>query len=1134
MNKKLPLLLLFFTIFSFSQTSDLIISEYGEGSGNNKFIEIYNGTGVIVNLANYSLTRNNAGGAWNFNTYNFTATTLADGATLVIANNSTDTPAGNEFDNFCEFNGDDGVALMLSGVIIDVVGDNLGDPGSGWDVAGTTSATANRTLIRKPTICDPNTNWVTSAGTNVTNSEWIVLSQDDITNLGSHTSTCVGCTPTHTIASFSPTSGPELSHITITGTGFTVGSTVDFNGTSAAIISQTATQIVAEAPIGVTTGAITVTESGCPIDSATDFTVLSGTCGGGSGGIPAGFTDLMFSGIYDDQTDSCHYFELLNPTTSAIDLTDYTVGLDNNFTLGSAVPITGFSGGTLGLTGTIAAESTIIIRLSSSGACTSCPTVTPDLSYINGGINDEDRLVLVKDFGTGSATAQDVWQNHTTPGIGYNVGYVFTRDFSAIAPSSTFTLSDWVSDGNEDCFGFEIVVVPAPTIDVQPLDIDNCNIMDINISASSSSGGTLDYLWKYNDGSSAGWTDVTSGAFSPGIVSGETTTDLSITGFNLDGYQFYCEVNEPSVCSVATNAIQINMKNTIWNGSAWSNGVPDITTLVEINGNYLTSSNGSFSACSIIINDTYRLTIDNNTFVEIENDTTVDGEIFVQTQGAFVQNNNASTFIVTTNGTALVNKITTPLNSIYEYTYWSSPINNLMVQDGLAFAHPWRRYWFNAANFLDEFIEINNTNTFIPGSDGIDDDGNDWTPALDTDVMTPGTGYIAMHNPIGFIVGNQYTYTFEGEFNNGIINAPILYNGANGDEDWNLIGNPYPSAINANTFLTDNGAIVGGAIYLWSQDTAANGNTSGNQGANFSQGDYAIITNGSGNTAGGDMIIPNSFVPSGQSFFIQGLANGNAVFNNDHRMADATSNSQFFKTNLIAPNRLWLNLTSDNGVFNQILVAYVNGATNQRDNTSYDAKASIYNLNAAVIYTEIENEVDRFTIQGKAPESLTMDEVIPVGFETVITTPTLYTFSIAQFEGLFLENNTVYLKDNLLSITHDLSLSNYTFTSEVGNFNSRFEIVFNINSLSTEEFESNSQNFSIVELQNDNVKFSTTSEGLTIKSVKILDGLGRAVYNFRGSENTEIYNLRNVSSSIYIAQIELSNGSIITKKALKK
>lgn len=942
----------------------------------------------------------------------------------------------------------------------------------------------------------------------------------------------ISCTPTHSITNFSPTSGPELTHVTITGAGFSAMSTVNFNGVSANVTFINSTTLIAEVPTGASTGVITITESGCDVDTTSNFSILADNCG--SGGISASFTGLMFSGVYDDQTDSCHYIELLNPTASAIDLSTYIIGVDNNFTLGSTPPTSGFNLN-MPLSGTILAGETLMIRLSSSGACTSCATISPDLSFTGGGLNDEDRLVLVN-----SGTAEDVWQNHSNPGAGFNVGYVYTRNNTANAPTTTFSLSDWDSDGNEDCFGFEISTVTSPTITLQPLDVDDCDTASFNLSITAGGTGTLSYQWKYNDGNSVGWTDVMSTTFSPGVVTGETTSNLSIFGFNLDGYQFYCEITETGTCSIATDAVQVTMPFTTWDGASWSNGIPDSNTMAIINGGYDTSSNGSFTACSLIVNANtgsgpeYRLNIANNTYVEIENNATVDGELYVQTQGAFVQNNNNSGFNLTSTGTALVNKSTTPLNSVYDYTYWSSPIQNAMIQDALAFANPNRRYWFNAANFLDVLVEIDNTNTYTTGADGIDDDGNAWTLITDgTDIMSPGLGYASMHTPIGFIAGTQYTYTFSGSFNTGIVNTAISYNGANGDEDWNLIGNPYPSAIDANAFLTNNSSIIGGAAYLWSQNTAADSNTSGNQNYNFSQDDYAIITNGSGNTAGGDMIIPNNYIPSGQSFFVQGLSNTNVVFDNSIRMADETSNGQFFRTNENT-NRLWVNLTSDNGVFNQVLIAYVNGATDGRDSVSYDARRSIYNQNASVIYTEIENDADRFAIQGKAPESLTLEEIIPLGFETAITVPTIYSLSIARIEGDFMTSNTIYLKDNILNIIHNLSDSEYTFTSLEGNYNSRFQIIFNIETLSVDEFETNSNSISITELDNDVIEIEAT-DNLKIKAVKIIDALGRPLYFIKGqNKNVITFSLSNLNQALYLAQIELSNGKIITKKAIKK
>lgn len=355
-----------------------------------------------------------------------------------------------------------------------------------------------------------------------------------------------------------------------------------------------------------------------------------------------------------------------------------------------------------------------------------------------------------------------------------------------------------------------------------------------------------------------------------------------------------------------------------------------------------------------------------------------------------------------------------------------------------------------------------------------------------------------------------------------------------------------------------------GAVYLWSHDTPPSSTINGNQAFNFGSSDYAII-NDTGQTAGGDNnndgIItaadePNRYIPSGQGFFVNydnaGAVNAtttNPTENNDpisqgtvtfrNSMRVVGNNDQFFRFSNTPnsassqENKLWLLLTSDNGIASQILVGYKDNATNADDGGRFDARRSTSNGIGAILYSTIENSTKKYAIQGKATQSLTLDEVIPLGLYTTINTSTIYTISISHYQGDFFNNNTIYLKDNLLNLTHDLSNNNYTFTSEVGDFKDRFEIVFLNNTLNTNSFEAITKNFSIIELENNNVKFSYSGNS-TIKSVKILDVLGRTIYQLRGNKKTEIYNLSSLSSSVYIAQIELSNGTLISKKAIKK
>lgn len=185
--------LLFTTsLFGFSQTTDLLISEYVEGDGVEKYIEIYNGTGANVNLANYQL-RLYSNGAAAPSITNTLSGTLANNSVIVYRNSGATIYAGaTTIASVVNFNGDDAVELFntSTGLMVDLIG-NIGcDPGSAWS-SGSFS-TANKTIVRNANICsgvtsDP-TNSPCTFPTQAT--EWTQYTQDDISNLGSHTETC--------------------------------------------------------------------------------------------------------------------------------------------------------------------------------------------------------------------------------------------------------------------------------------------------------------------------------------------------------------------------------------------------------------------------------------------------------------------------------------------------------------------------------------------------------------------------------------------------------------------------------------------------------------------------------------------------------------------------------------------------------------------------------------------------------------------------------------------------------------------------------------------------------------------------------------------------------------------------------
>ncbi|WP_433778774.1 endonuclease [Flavobacterium anhuiense] len=155
--------------------TDLLFSEYIEGSGNNKALEIANNTGASVNLSAYTIKKQtNGAGSWS--TGLTLSGTLATGSKFVIVNSSMSsscfsTSAANISTTATEltFNGNDAVGLFKNGVLIDIIGTFNG---------GTANFAIDVTLRRKSTVTSPSTTFNLSA-------QWDSYSQDTCNNLAS-------------------------------------------------------------------------------------------------------------------------------------------------------------------------------------------------------------------------------------------------------------------------------------------------------------------------------------------------------------------------------------------------------------------------------------------------------------------------------------------------------------------------------------------------------------------------------------------------------------------------------------------------------------------------------------------------------------------------------------------------------------------------------------------------------------------------------------------------------------------------------------------------------------------------------------------------------------------------------------
>lgn len=169
--------------------SDLLFSEYVEGSNNNKYLEIYNGTGVTIDLSDYKIELY-VNGQTKPKSIEVLTGTLSDGEVVVFRHSKAEIYDGQTtVSTAINFNGNDAITLrkISTDAYVDIFGCIGHDPGKAW-IAPLDSevSTMNKTLIRKPSVragvtANPREGFPTL------DNEWIVYPIDTSDFLGSHT-----------------------------------------------------------------------------------------------------------------------------------------------------------------------------------------------------------------------------------------------------------------------------------------------------------------------------------------------------------------------------------------------------------------------------------------------------------------------------------------------------------------------------------------------------------------------------------------------------------------------------------------------------------------------------------------------------------------------------------------------------------------------------------------------------------------------------------------------------------------------------------------------------------------------------------------------------------------------------------
>lgn len=588
-----------------------------------------------------------------------------------------------------------------------------------------------------------------------------------------------------------------------------------------------------------------------------------------------------------------------------------------------------------------------------------------------------------------------------------------------------------------------------------------------------------------------------------------TTTTLTPAEFGLyNGDRYFRAVVRSGICSTAnSNGVLVSFNATTWNGTTWIPSPPNATTRAIFNGNF--SSTGNLNACSVevvsgtvVFNTNHTLTVQNDVKVTAGALTFEDKSSLVQVNS--VDNNNIP---FTNTGNITYKRATTPLFR-FDYTYWSAPVS------------PQNLFSVSPLSPFGLFLQF-------------DAPTNSWqyiaNPA--STIMLPGKGYIFRAPttfPVGAPVAPQvFLANFIGVPNTGTITLPV----SGVASQFNLLGNPYPSALSADAFLLDpaNAATLSGSLYFWTHNTPLNA------ALQYTGSDYAVYNylGGVGTIAspnpGLNPAVPNGKIASGQGFFIKGLSNGLATFRNSMRLVG--DNDQFFrmataqKSTLseIEKHRYWLDITNSQGAFKQVLVGYAEGATLDLDRLFDSETVDVGN----VIGMYTTSNTAALSIQGR-PLPFDPADTIPLGYKSTIASN--YTIALSSYDGLF-TNQNIYLEDKELNIIQDLKTNPYAFATSIGTFDDRFVLRYTNQTLGVENPVFNENSIIIYKgAAND---FIINSGINRMASVKVFDIRGRFLLEKTAINASETAIDVGMTNQVLLVQITSIDGVVVTKKIIR-
>ena len=529
----------------------------------------------------------------------------------------------------------------------------------------------------------------------------------------------------------------------------------------------------------------------------------------------------------------------------------------------------------------------------------------------------------------------------------------------------------------------------------------------------------------------------------------------------------------------------------------------------------------------------------------------LDGTIDLEGESQLIQTNQSD---LATSSSGSIEKDQQGTANSYTYNYWSSPVSKLSSSVN------------NAAFFIEDILNYSSSTaaTFCVGAFCADDvaintstrwlykyirAGNNyanWIAIGDNDASLSVTEGFTMKGTSGASsIATEQNYVFKGKPNN-ILNgdSQIIHTSFSNPQadpsnpEVSLAGNPFPSALDADQFITDNLTSTNVQLYFWEH---WGGGT--HEWAQY-QGGYATRVIGVGNAASshpavnqttGGGKIPGQYVPVGQGFYvISDNDGGDVVFNNAQRYFKKEGGTSIFvrQTNENSNNQsndtnemiIGLGFKSSEGFYRPVSIAFgIDGATDNFDN-GYDGLAGDFLSNDALLI----HDDNYYVIQsmGEFNEEKEIPLVVFVDEENNNATQKFMIDRLVNVPN----DIEIYIRDNVSGETHDIINQTYEFSLEYGTHKTRFSLVFIAQSLSIEE-EALDAGFNVFMNNQAATLDITKTVDAEVKKVTLFNYLGQTMQIWSNNVSNNQLNLpvNKVSTGVYILKIETNNKTISKK-----